>query len=97
MESGNKFVIRVKDVDSCGITSSLILPDRYFDACMTLYLTRRYTYEIKEMKKSDCRIKHILGDFDYLPKKYNRNAPAPFYELPIRIVRFKVGDNYETS
>ena len=95
-ESGNKFVIRVKDVDSCGICSRLELPDRCFDVCMTLRLTRRYTYEIKEMQKNDCCIKHIIGDFDYLPKEYDRNAPAEFYELPVRIVRFKVGDNYET-
>lgn len=47
IESGHKFLIRVHDIDSIGIAASLGLPDRYFDECITLYLTRRYTYEVR--------------------------------------------------
>ncbi|MBR1752597.1 MAG: transposase [Ruminococcus sp.] len=95
IESGHKFLIRVQDIDSIGIAASLGLPDRYFDECITLYLTRRYTYEVREMMNSGKRIKHISTVFDYLPRSYDRNAPAQIYELPIRIVRFKVKDTYE--
>ncbi len=97
IESGHKFVIRVKDIDSRGIAAGLGLPDRYFDEYITLYLTRSYTEEIKKLMKYDCCIKHIVTDFDYLPKDYDRNSPAQFYELPIRIVRFKVKDSYEVT
>ncbi|MDE6678987.1 MAG: transposase [Ruminococcus sp.] len=94
-ECGHKFVIRVKDIDSQGITADLGLPDTYFDKSMTLKLTRRDTQKIKEMRKTDARIRRIIGDFDYLPKDYDRKAPAQFYELPIRIVRFKVKNTTE--
>ena len=47
------------------------------------------------MMNSGKRIKHISTVFDYLPRSYDRNAPAQFYELPIRIVRFKIKDTYE--
>ncbi len=94
-ECGHKFVFRVKDIDSQGIAADLGLPDTYFDKCMTLKLTRRATQKIKEMRKTDARIRHIMGDFDYLPKDYDRKAPAQFYELPIRIVRFKVKNTTE--
>jgi hypothetical protein len=36
-----------------------------------------------------------VTDFDYLPKDYDRSAPAQFYELRVRIVRFKVKDTTE--
>ena len=94
-ECGHKFVIRVKDIDSQGIISDLGLPDTLFDKCMTLKLTRRATNEIKEMKRNDVCIRHIMGEFDYLPKNYDRQAPAQFYELPVRIVRFKVKNTTE--
>lgn len=94
-ECGHKFVIRVKDIDSQGIAADLGLPDTYFDKCMILKLTRRATREIKEMRKTDACIRHIMGDLDYLPKDYDRKAPAQFYELPIRIVRFKVKNTTE--
>ena len=95
IESGHKFLIRVRDIDKRGIAANLGLPDRYFDEDITLKLTRRQTYEISQMRKTDNRIKHIMTDFDYLPKDYDRSAPPQFYELPIRIVRFKVKDTYE--
>lgn len=94
-ECGQKFMIRVKDIDSQGIISDLGLPDTFFDKCMTLKLTRRATNEIKEMKRKDVCIRHIMGEFDYLPKDYDRKAPAQFYELPVRIVRFKVKNTTE--
>ena len=95
MEAGHKFLIRVKDIDGRGIASNLNLPNRYFDTEITLQLTRRHTFEVREMRKTDNCIKHIMTDFDYLPRNYDRNSPAQFYELPIRLVRFKVKDNYE--
>ena len=39
--------------------------------------------------------RHIMGELDYLPKDYDRKAPAQFYELPVRIVRFKVKNTTE--
>lgn len=94
-ECGHKFVIRVKDIDSKGIVADFGLPDTFFDKCVTLKLTRRSTNEIKEMKKTDAFIRYIRGDFDYLPKDYDRKVPAQFYELPVRIVRFKVKNTTE--
>jgi hypothetical protein len=95
IEAGHKFLIRVQDIDSRGIAAGLELPDTYFDECITLKLTRRYTQEVKEMREKDNRIKHVVNDFDYLPKYYDRNAPAQFYYLSFRIVRFKVKDTTE--
>jgi hypothetical protein len=94
-ECGHKFVLRVKDIDGQGILSGLGLPDTYFDKCVTLKLTRRATQEVREMRKTDKYIRHIIGDFDYLPKNYDRKAPAQFYELPVRIIRFKVKNTSE--
>lgn len=94
-ECGHKFVIRVKDIDSRGIAADLGLPDTYFDKCMTLKLTRRKTRETRQMRKTDSSIRFIAHDFDYLPKDYDRKAPTQFYELPIRIVRFKVKNTTE--
>lgn len=94
-ECGHKFVIRVKDIDSQGVAADLGLPDTYFDKSITLKLTRRATNEIKEMKKTDVFIRYIRGSFDYLPKDYDRKVPAQFYELPVRIVRFKVRNTTE--
>lgn len=94
-ECGHKFVIRVKDIDSKGVLSDLGLPDTYFDKSMTLKLICRATNEIKEMKKTDNLIRYVRGKFDYLPKIYSHNVPAQFYELPVRIVRFKVKNTTE--
>ena len=47
------------------------------------------------MKRTDVCIRHIMGELDYLPKDYDRKAPAQFYELPVRIVRFKVKNTTE--
>lgn len=94
-ECGHKFVSRVKDIDSQGIAAGLGLPDTYFDKCMTLKLTRRKTRETIQMRKTDSSIRFIAHDFDYLPKDYDYKAPAQFYELPIRIVRFKVKNTTE--
>jgi hypothetical protein len=94
-ECGHKFVIRVKDIDSKGILSDMGLPDTYFDRSMTFRLVRRATNEIKEMKKTDNLIRCVRGKFDYLPIEHRHNVPAKFYELPVRIVRFKVKNTTE--
>ena len=94
-ECGHKFVIRVKDIDSQGITAGLELPDTYFDKCTILKLTRRKTRKTIQMRKTDSSIRFIAHDFDYLPKNYDCKAPAQFYELPVRIVRFKVKNTTE--
>ena len=95
IEAGHKFLIRVQDIDSRGIAAGLELPDTYFDECMTLKLTRRSTQEVKEMREKDNRIRHVVTEFDYLPKDYDRSASAQFYYLSFRIVRFKVKDTTE--
>ena len=49
IEAGHKFLIRVQDIDSRGIAAGLDLSDRFLDENITLFLTRRNTYEILEM------------------------------------------------
>lgn len=91
-EKGWKYLIRVKDITSRSIASTLDLPDTdEFDETITLNLTRKQTNEIKaNPKKYKFMPKH--SRFDYFELKN-----SSFYELKFRIVRFKLTENtYET-
>ncbi|MFA9398866.1 MAG: IS4 family transposase [Clostridiaceae bacterium] len=86
------YLIRVKDVKSRGIASSLILPDKNeFDTIINLKLTRRQTNEIKAHPE----IYKFLPKnttFDFLKPKDRKVFPISF-----RVVRFKISENnYET-
>ena len=87
--SGNKYLIRVKDIHSkTSVTRSFVpLPDGEFDIDVTRLLTRRYTNYIKEHPEI----------YKFMPKNqrfdyFNEDLNIP-YEFHTRIVRFKITDD----
>ena len=94
-ENGKKFLIRVKDLKSSGIISSLSLPTTdEFDEIFNLNLTRKQT---KETKQND-NFKFIPTNvnFDYLPPCSKIKSPVITYHLSFRLVRIKIdNDKYE--
>ena len=100
-EKGWFFLIRVKDIlRSGGIAEGLDLPaSETFDMRVHLHLTTRQTNETKKLFKNRNQYRFIpVGNaFDFLPRKNHKHDPVIFYELPFRIVRFKITDNlFET-
>lgn len=91
-QKGWKYAIRVKDIMSNGILSSLKLPDdEEFDVNIQRILTRKYTNFIKSNPET---YKYLPQNskFDYLDKHTNI-----FYPIKLRVVRFKISDDsYET-
>ena len=89
VHSGNKYLIRVKDIHSkTSITRSFgLLPDGEFDIDVTRLLTRRNTNYIKEHPEI---YKYMPQNqrFDY----FDEDKTAP-YEFHTRIVRFKISDD----
>lgn len=89
IENNNyKYLIRVKDIYSNGILSSLSLPDTEFDMIKTLTLTRKQTKEAKRLHN----LKFLPSNctFDFMDKQ------NPYYIITLRIVRFKLPNgNYE--
>lgn len=87
--SGNKYLIRVKDIHSkTSITKSFgPFPDNEFDVDVSRLLTRRNTNEIKSHPEI---YKYMPQNqrFDY----FNENKDIP-YEFHARIVRFKITDD----
>jgi len=95
------FLIRIQDIlNSTNIAAGLNLPDtEEFDLFVDLLLTTKATNEVKLLCKDKNRYRYIPSNrtFDYLPKKNRKHDPAIFYNLPFRIVRFKISENiYET-
>lgn len=100
-EKGWKYLIRVKDsARSGGIASGLALPDTdEFDVFVPLSLTTKSSNHVKQLLKSKNRYKYLTAasGFDYLPATNRKHDPTVFYELPFRIVRFRIMDGlYET-
>ncbi len=101
-EKGWKFLIRVKDHSSkTSILRSFELPDaEEFDMSVKLSITRRKNREIKELLKIRNSYRWIPNNvhFDFLPNLHGiRNAPAEWYTLSIRIIRFRISDDsYES-
>ena len=99
-EKGWKYLIRIKDIDSSGIASSLNLPaTQEFDTSFQLHLTKRQTKAARELLHDTNRYKFLYANcpFDYLPSSSRKHDPLTFYYLPFRIVRFKISDScYET-
>ena len=99
-ERGWKYLIRIKDIDSSGIASSLKLPAApEFDTSFQLHLTKRQTKAAKELLHDTNRYKFLYANcpFDFLPSASRKHDPLMFYYLPFRIVRFKISDScYET-
>jgi hypothetical protein len=91
-QKGWNYVIRVKDIGSNGILSTLKLPKTdEFDVTVSKILTRKQTNDIK----SHPELYKILSksiNFDYLDLHINK-----FYPISFRVVRFKISeDTYET-
>ena len=100
-EKGWNFLIRIQDiVNSSGIAAGLDLPDAdEFDLFIDLSLTTKQTNSVKLLLENRNQYRLITSNmtFDYLPKKNRKHQPAVFYNLPFRIVRFKITDDiYET-
>ena len=89
IEKNQKFIIRVKDIHSNGILSTMHLDDAAFDT----HITKRVTY-LQTNETKDNELYTILvnesAPFDYLP------ADHDWYEMNVRAVRFKITeDTYE--
>ena len=92
IENNQKFVFRVKDIDTrSGIMTSISLPDETFDITVTRTLTNLQTNEVKKNENNQFVFVPSTSVFDYL------DACNRFYNLSFRIVRFKIADDkYET-
>ena len=95
------YLIRVKDAGKRnGISAGLDLPAApEFDLFVNLALTTRQTKDVLALcqNKNSFRFVPATSSFDYLPKKNCKHHPTVFYNLPFRIVRFKItNDTYET-
>lgn len=100
-EKGWFYLIRIKDtVTKNSMAASLDLPQsEEFDLLVNLALTTKATNETKTLfaLKNQYRYISHTQNFDYLPKKNRKHDPTVFYNLPFRVVRFKITDNsYET-
>lgn len=91
VKKGWNYVIRVKDVNSNGIASGLILPKKKeFDINYSILLTRRQTNEIKAHPEK-YKFMPANQKFDYLPVGDKGN-----YKINFRLVRFAISeDSYE--
>jgi hypothetical protein len=89
-EKGLNYLIRVKDINSNGIISSLHLPNiEEFDIFFNLIHTRKNNKEIDAHPEIYKVISHS-ANFDF----FNETG---FYTISFRVVRFKITDNsYES-
>ena len=83
IESGNKFIVRLKDIGSTGILKSYGFPDKEFDVAMTRIITKRLTENVKQNKDKYTIIAR-KSDFDFFDSDY------PYYEMSLRFVRFEI-------
>lgn len=90
IETGQKFVIRLKDKDShSSILSNHDLPEGEFDLVIKKKLTRKQTNEVKE-NPDTYQILSSKTEFFYLDDEHE------YYQLEVRVVRFKITeDTYE--
>lgn len=81
IRSGQKFIIRMKDISSNGILSSYDLPGSEFDERLETTLTRRHTKETLGSPDT-YTILPTNTDFDFLDDE------CRYYPISFRIVRF---------
>ncbi len=87
IQARQKFLIRMKDIESNGILGAYDLPDDEFDTFIETTLTRRHTKETL----GHSEIYTILPpktDFDFLDESIQ------YFKISFRIVRFKVSSGY---
>jgi len=83
-EAKQKYVIRVKDINSNGILSGLKLPDKEFDETFTVNISN---YQRKALK--------ILSNYKFSPSHARfdfSNEDNQVYSLTFRVVRIFLGD-----
>lgn len=89
-ESGNNYLMRVKDINSSGILSGYDLPDNEFDITVKRLLTRKSNNKINCTPDIYKKIKSKTV-FDFISKENNET-----YEICFRVVRIKLDkDKYE--
>ena len=81
IRSGQKFIIRMKDISSNGLLSARSLPDSEFDTRLETTLTKRHTKETLGSPDT-YTILPPNTDFDFLDEK------CRYYPISFRIVRF---------
>lgn len=87
-ERGMYYLIRVKDIDSNGITSTHDFSTTpSFDEWKTITLTRKQTKEIKQNPRK-YRLVMKKTTFDYLDSHDNL-----FYDMKMRIIRFPISES----
>ena len=87
--SGNKYLVRVKDIHSTGMLRSFgPFPDDEFDIQVRRILTTKQTNEIKAHPEI----------YKFVPQnqRFDSFEDTPFYDFGYRVVRFKITeDTYE--
>lgn len=86
IQSGQQFLIRMKDINSNGILGAYDLPDDEFDSFIQTTLTRRHTKTTMDHPET-YTILPPKTDFDYLDS-------CQHYDISFRIIRFRVGSGY---
>ena len=86
IEKNQKFIIRVKDIHSNGILSTMHFEDTAFDTHITKRMTYLQTNETKDNEIYTLLV-NASASFDYLP------ADHDYYEMNLRAVRFKITDD----
>jgi hypothetical protein len=92
-QKGWKYLIRVKDVGSTGIVSSLAgIPESdEFDECVHIVLTKKHTMDVRG-NRNLYKFISSTAVFDFLDSDKNL-----FYPMCFRVVRFKLKDEkFET-
>ncbi|WP_348688068.1 IS4 family transposase [uncultured Dubosiella sp.] len=84
IENNQKFIIRVKDIESNGILSTFDFSEETFDKDVEIILTRKQTNEVKE-NRDLYRYLPWSTEFQYMPK-----GGAQEYKLKLRVVRIEV-------
>ena len=88
IENDQKFIIRVKDIGSNGILSTLGLPDESFDKHIRKIVTRVNNSET--INNGEYAVLMNGTPFDYI------DFENKFYEMKLRVLRFKITeDTYE--
>lgn len=86
IEKNQKFIIRVKDIHSNGILSTMHFEDIAFDTHITKRMTYLQTNETKDNEIYTLLV-NASAPFDYL------TADQDYYEMNLRAVRFKITDD----